>query len=69
MPTLHDGRQVPAGSEEWRHFCEARHIMGLASADERREWLDAIEKKRGKAAADRLRETIRALWSQRDRGR
>lgn len=69
MPTLHDGREVPSDSEEWRHECEARKVMTLPSVDARRDWIESVEKKRGKPAADRLRETVRALWAQRDRGR
>lgn len=68
MPTLHDGRQVHTNSEEWRHECEARHIMSLPNADARRDWLDKIERHRGKAEADRLRATVRALWRRRPGG-
>ena len=63
--TLHDGRQVDSASEEWRHLCEARNILSLRNVTERRDWLDAIEKRRGKASADRLRETVQALWKAR----
>lgn len=69
MPTLLDGREVPTDSEEWRHECEARSIAALPKLSYRRAWLAGIEASRGKADAIRLRETIRALWSQRDRGR
>lgn len=64
--TLQDGRQVDSASEEWRHECEARSILKLRTIDARREHLDAIEKRRGKAEADRLRETVRALWEKRE---
>jgi len=63
--TLHDGQQVDSASEAWRHETEARTILGLRNVTERRDWLDAIEKRRGKAAADRLRETVHALWKAR----
>lgn len=69
MPTLLDGREVPADSHEWRHECEARAIASLPTLADRRAWLEGIESRRGKADADRLRETMRALWAQRDRGR
>lgn len=65
MPTLHDGREVASDSEAWRHECEARHILSLPNAEERRAWLERIEAKRGKAAADRLRDTGRAIWAAR----
>ena len=61
--TLIDGRQVPDDSDEWRHECEARAISKLPSTAMRRAWLEDIEQKRGKASADRLRETLRQLWA------
>lgn len=60
--TLVDGRQVDSSSEEWRHEAEARAIAKLPTLAERRAWLDDIERKRGKPAADRLRRTMRKLW-------
>lgn len=60
--TLVDGRQVDSSSEEWRHEAEARAIAKLPTLAERRAWLDDIERKRGKAVADRLRRTMRKLW-------
>lgn len=67
MPTarLHDGREVPSDSEEWRHECEARAINALRTRADRIYQLEVIEQKRGKAAADRLRETMKALWGTR----
>lgn len=65
MPTLLDSREVPADSEEWRHECEARAIAALPTLADRRAWLEGIEARRGKADADRLRETMRELWKQR----
>ena len=62
---LLDGREVPSDSEEWRHECEARAIAALRTLAERREWLERVEKRRGKAAADRLRATMKQLWEQR----
>lgn len=62
MPTLHDGREVDSSSEEWRHECEARSIMAIKTLAERRAFLDGVEARRGKDAADRLRATIKALW-------
>lgn len=61
--TLHDGRQVGSDSEAWRHECEARAIAALPTLADRRAWLEALEKRRGKLAADALRETMRWLWS------
>ncbi|MFN7611746.1 MAG: hypothetical protein ACK5QX_12560 [bacterium] len=64
MPTarLPDGREVDASSEEWRHVCEARAILDLRTLAERRAHLEAVEQRRGKESADRLRVTMKALW-------
>ncbi len=63
MPKLHDGREVASDSEDWRHETEAAMILALPDADTRRDWLSKIEAKRGKAEADRLRATCRAIWA------
>lgn len=65
--TLLDGRQVDIASEEWRHECEARAIAALRPLDARRAWLEAIEHKRGKAAADALRRTMGEIWKAKQR--
>lgn len=62
---LIDGREVATDSPEWRHECEARAIAALPSLAERRSHLEGIEKKRGKAAADALRVTMRQMWEKR----
>lgn len=63
--TLLDGTVVDSASEEWRHLCEARAISKLPTLPERRAWLESVERRRGKAAADALRATMRALWEAR----
>ncbi len=62
MPTLIDGREVSSDSEAWRHETEARSIAALPGLPQRRAWLEDIEKKRGKVAADMLRATMKLLW-------
>ncbi len=59
---LLDGREVPSDSEEWRHECEARSVVALPTLAERRVYIDGVERKRGKDAADRLRATVLLLW-------
>lgn len=59
---LLDGREVYRDSEDWRHETEARHIAALPTLSDRRAWLEAIEHKRGKAAADALRKTMGEIW-------
>jgi hypothetical protein len=62
---LIDGREVPTDSEEHRHECEARAILRLPTLGQRREWLESIERKRGKKEADRLRQTMGKIWEKR----
>ena len=64
MARLHDGTEVSSYSEAWRHECEARWILKLPSLDERRAWLASLEKRRGKAHVDQLKQTMRNLWAQ-----
>ena len=56
-------------SEAYRHECEVRHVCNMPSADIRREYLDMVEKKRGKELADTLRNDVRALWLKRGKER
>ena len=63
--TLVDGRGVDSASEEWRHECEARAIANLPTLAERRAWLEALEKRRGVEAVNRLRATMKQLWEAR----
>lgn len=60
--TLIDGTQADSASEAWRHESEARAIAALPTLADRRAWLEAVEKRRGKDEADRLRGTMKALW-------
>ena len=61
---LLDGTEVDSTSEAWRHETEARYVAARPSLHDRREYLDAVERRRGQAEADRLRETMRKLWEQ-----
>lgn len=49
---------VGTWSEQFRHECEARRILKIPSRALRKEWLDAIEKRRGEAARRALETTI-----------
>lgn len=60
--TLHDGREVSSDSEEWRCECEAKAALRL-DLNSRRAYLEDIEKKRGKQAADALKARIVAVWT------
>lgn len=54
--TLIDGTQVDSASEEWRHETEARMVARLPTSQMRHEYVDAVGRKRGEAAARALRE-------------
>lgn len=73
LVTLHDGRQVSNYSEEWRHECEARHVLNMPTKTARQNYLwgtrdhwgkysGGIRQKRGDDACRRLEDTILALW-------
>lgn len=55
---LIDGRSVDSSSEAWRHECEARAILALPGVQLRRAFLEEVERNRGKAVADALRQTM-----------
>lgn len=65
MPKLIDGREAESDSEDWRHECEARYIASRPSLSGRREYLEVVERRRGKQEADRLRETLKLLFERR----
>lgn len=56
---------VDTSSEAHRHACEVRYVMALPTRYERTRYLEGIEAKRGKPAAERLRADVMAAWQQR----
>lgn len=52
-------------SERFRESCEVRHVLAIHGSERRRAYLDQCEKHRGKEAADRLRDAVRAEWNRR----
>ena len=51
---------MPNNSEQCRHECEVRQILNLDSMQKMAEYMDKCEKVRGKKAANRLRDDVRA---------
>lgn len=49
-------------------FCEADMICKMQKLSERREYLQRIEKRRGKKAADELRAKVQEIWKKRAQG-
>lgn len=60
--TLVDGRTVGSWSEDWREECEARAVCKLPRKHDRRMYLLAVEKKRGREAMKRLELLVFAVW-------
>jgi hypothetical protein len=60
--TLIDGRVVSSWSEEWRAETEARAICNMPTLWDRQQFLIAAEKRRGKEAAEQLRQRVRDMW-------
>lgn len=58
-------------TETHRHRCEVRSVLRWRATNGSawvQEWLSGVEKARGKAAADRLREDCTAQWAKGNRG-
>lgn len=56
------GQPVDTYSEEWRHECECRHILGLPDQYARNDLLAGITKRRGSAAAERIRVDVAVIF-------
>lgn len=52
-------------AERYREACEVRYVLTIHGSAARKAYLDACEKHRGKAAADKLRDAVRAEWNRR----
>lgn len=54
----------PTASMEWRHWCEVKHVVRLRTEDREKAhaYLESIEARRGKQAAERLKTDAAALF-------
>lgn len=59
------GNLERAGQIAPQRTAQARDLVRRAALAERRAWLEALEKRRGKAEVDRLRKTMGLLWQSR----
>jgi hypothetical protein len=70
---LPDGTQVGSCSEAWRAHCEAKWVFEFLPVVvnrrrkstpqiSRREYMEGVEQRRGKDAADNLKRAVVALW-------
>lgn len=53
--------RVAEQHEPHRHACEVRHVAKLANHEARKTYLQGVERARGAAAAQRLREDVWTL--------
>lgn len=64
--TLIDGTEVDSASESWRLECAVRyqHVLNLRrlTLQQRRDYIDTVERKHGAEAARRLREAYTKDW-------
>lgn len=56
-------KQGKLASEEWREACEVRYICDMPTRKARVEYLSGVEKKRGQAAANRLKGLVMKVWN------
>lgn len=52
-------------TEEHRHACEVRYVAAMPTRQQRADYLEAIDKRRGQAAGDALRAGLREMWAAR----
>lgn len=53
--------------ETHRHECEARYVLNLPDRKARNEYLQGVEKQRGRAAALKLKKGVEELWNERNK--
>lgn len=53
---------TPDEIEQYRNECEARWVLTLPNIDARRSYLQRVEKRRGKPAADYLKNEVLNQW-------
>ena len=56
------GQPIDTYSEQYRHECECRHILGLPDQYARNDMLAMIAKRRGAAASERIRVDVAVIF-------
>jgi hypothetical protein len=59
--TLHDGRTVDTGSEEWKIECLAKYVLQRGTRGQIEEWLRQFAAKKDPAVVQQLRERMSAI--------
>jgi len=57
------GEIIDSSSEEWRAWCEARHVLKLPKLNDRQLYIESVTKVRGQKAAQTLQDNIRVIWN------
>jgi hypothetical protein len=57
------GEIIDSSSEEWRGWCEARHVLKLPKLNDRQLYIESVTKVRGQKAAQTLQDNIRVIWN------
>jgi len=63
MPRAWAEQQGMLESESWREACEIRHVLTAMNIEQRRDYFAKVEKARGLAAANKLRDGVRDAWT------
>lgn len=53
---------IDTSSEEWRHSMEVNYVVSMGTKEERKEYLDGVERCRGFEFAQKLRNDVKAEW-------
>ena len=57
------GTTVDSSSEEWRAWCEAKHVLKLPKLNDRQLYIESVTKVRGQQASQILQDNIRVIWN------
>ena len=57
------GDTIDSSSEEWRAWCEARHVIKIAHISDRQSYIEAVRTKRGVKSAKDLMDKMQVLWN------
>ena len=52
-------------TEEWRHECEINSVLRMPTRERHAAYLALVERHRGKAAADRIKQELLRAWNER----
>ena len=56
------GTTVDSSSEEWRAWCEAKHVSKIAKIDDRQMYIASVRKSRNDKAAEQLMDKLLIIW-------